>query len=162
MTEEFSLIEDIAKKYRGKKGALIPVLQEVQSGLGYLSEETLRTIAELLNLKISEVFGVATFYAQFHFKPRGKKIIRVCRGTACHVRGGATILEEIKKELQIAEGETTEDGIFTLETVACIGACGLAPVITINEKVHGRLIPEKIKAILNSHREEVLTGNGVK
>jgi len=161
MTDEFSLIQDIVRKYRGKKGALIPVLQEVQSGLGYLSEETLKTIAIQLNLKASEVFGVATFYAQFHFKPRGKKIIRVCRGTACHVRGGASILEEIKNELQVDEGETTEDGVFTLETVACIGACGLAPVITINEKVHGRLVPAKIKSILESHRNEVLTGSGV-
>lgn len=138
----------VFKKYAGQKGALIPVLQGAQDIYGYLPAEVLKQIADALNLPFSKVYGVVTFYAQFHLKPRGRNIIRVCLGTACHVRGGAKIFETIQNELQISDGETTPDLRYTLESVACIGACGLAPVIMVNDDTHGRLTPDKLKEIL--------------
>lgn len=139
---------EVLAKYKGGKGALIPVLQEAQDIYGYLPADVLRQISLELKIPLSQVFGVVTFYAQFHLKPRGRNIIRVCLGTACHVRGGAKILETIQKEIGVADGETTEDLRFTLESIACIGACGLAPVIMVNDDTHGRLTPDKIGAIL--------------
>ncbi len=139
---------EVLNKYKTQKGALIPVLQEAQDIYGYLPAEVLREISTELRIPLSKVYGVVTFYAQFHLKPRGRNIIRVCLGTACHVRGGAKILETIQKELGITDGETTEDLRFTLESIACIGACGLAPVIMINEDTHGRLTPDKLGSIL--------------
>lgn len=141
-------LEEVFAKYRHQKGALIPVLQEAQDIFGYLPKEVLQLIAKELRLPLSKVYGVVTFYAQFHLKPRGRNIIRVCLGTACHVRGGAKIFETVQKELNIKDGETTEDLRFTLESVACIGACGLAPVIMVNDDTHGRLTPDKISEIL--------------
>lgn len=140
-------------KFKGQKGALIPILQETQDIYGYLPEESIKSIARELKIPPSKVYGVATFYAQFHLKPRGKYIIRVCLGTACHVRGGANILEAIKSNLGIQDGQTTQDLMFTLESVACLGACGLAPVIMVNEETYGRLTPDKITSILKIYQE---------
>ena len=145
---QFIKLDEILKKYQGIKGSLIPVLQETQNAYGYLPKEVLQNMAEKMDIPISQIFGVVTFYSQFHLKPRGKNIIRVCQGTACHVRGGKAILEEIEDKLKIQAGCTTPDLLFTLETVACIGACGLAPVMMINDNTYGRLTPESIPEIL--------------
>ena len=157
MTEEklaefLKPLEEILSRYEEKERYLIPVLQEAQKEYGYLPEEVMKEIALGLNLSLSQVYGVVTFYSQFHQQPRGDNIIRVCMGTACHVRGGDGILKAIQDELGIDAGETTDDLEFTLESVACIGACGLAPVIMINEDTHGRLTPEKIPEILSQYQ----------
>ena len=145
-------VNEIIGRYEKKERYLIPVLQEAQEKYGYLPEEVLTEIALRLNLSLSQVYGVVTFYSQFHQEPRGNNIIRVCMGTACHVRGGGQILNAIKEDLEIDSGETTDDLEFTLETVACIGACGLAPVIMVNDDTHGRLIPEEIPSILAKYK----------
>ncbi|OCL27653.1 NADH dehydrogenase [Orenia metallireducens] len=145
-------LKTILEGYEGKQKDLIPVLQKAQDEYGYLPEEVIKEIANRLNLSLSQVYGVVTFYSQFHLEPRGENIIRVCMGTACHVRGGGQVLNKIKEELGVDDGETTEDLKFTLESVACIGACGLAPVIMINDDTHGRLTPDKIPAILEKYK----------
>lgn len=144
-------LDEILEKYAGKKGALIPVLQQAQNVHGYLSREVLEYIAKHLEIPISQIYGVVTFYSQFHLNPRGKNIIRVCQGTACHVRGAKMILEKLEDVLEIKAGQTTKDLKFTLETVACIGACGLAPVIMINDDTHGRLTPDSVEKILKNY-----------
>lgn len=149
---QFDNLDEILKKYQGVKGSLIPVLQDAQKAYGYLPKEVLENMAEKMDIPISEIYGVVTFYSQFHLKPRGKNIIRVCQGTACHVRGAKAILQEIEDKLKIQAGGTTTDLLFTLETVACIGACGLAPVLMINDNTYGRLTPESIPEILAKYR----------
>ncbi|QGG49087.1 NADH-quinone oxidoreductase subunit NuoE [Heliorestis convoluta] len=144
-------LQEILQKYKGKKGALIALLQETQTLYGYLPEEVLPLIAKSQDIALVQVYGVTTFYSQFHVSPRGRHIIRICMGTACHVRGGDKIFAALQEELVIGDGETTEDGRFTLESVACIGACGLAPVITINEDTYGRLKPDQVTAILQQY-----------
>ncbi len=145
-------LEKVFAHYRGTKGALIPLLQEAQEIYGYLPGEVMRRIAAELKIPYSKVFGVATFYAQFHLKPRGRNVIRVCQGTACHVRGGAAIYKQVRESLALPAGEdTTADLRFTLETVACIGACGLAPVLSVNDDTYGRLVPEQINDILKNY-----------
>ena len=144
-------LNEIFKDFDSEEKNLIPILQEAQEEYGYLPEEVLKKIASYLDLSLSQIYGVVTFYTQFHQKPRGKNIVRVCMGTACHVRGGEAVLDQIKEELGVDSGETTEDLKFTLETVACIGACGLAPVIMINDDTHGRLTPEKVPEILEKY-----------
>ena len=144
-------VDAILAKYAGKQGSLIPILQEVQSMYNYLPKDVLEYVAEQTKIPVSEIYGVVTFYSLFHLNPRGRNVIRVCQGTACHVRGGKTILQKLEKELGIKAGETTPDLRFTLETVACIGACGLAPVMQINDDTHGRLTPEKVPAILKRY-----------
>lgn len=142
-------LEALMQKYKGQKEMLITVLQQAQTIYGYLPADVLLRIAESLDVPLAKIYGVVTFYSQFHLKPRGRNVIRVCQGTACHVRGVSRIVDKIKDELAIAEGETTEDLRFTLESVACIGACGLAPVIMINDDTHGRLTPDRVKLILS-------------
>lgn len=149
---EFEKLDAILEKYRESKGTLIPILQEVQNVYGYLSKDVLIYIAKKTQIPISQIYGVATFYSQFHLNPRGKHIIRVCQGTACHVRGGAKILAALEELLEVSAGETTRDLNFTLETVACIGACGLAPVMMVDEEPYGRLTPEALPAILDQYR----------
>lgn len=149
---KYDKLEEILMRYQGQKGALIPVLQGAQAVFGYLPGDVLERISKAMKLPISQVYGVVTFYAQFHLKPRGRNVIRVCLGTACHVRGGAKILQTIQKELQIKDGETTPDLRYTLESVACIGACGLAPVIMVNDETHGRLTPDKLAGILAQYK----------
>jgi len=139
-----SVIEESAKK----PGSLIPVLQKVQEALGYLSPETLRDIAQGLDIPLSDIYGVVTFYAQFRLKPSGINIIKVCHGTACHVGGSESLSVAVEDELRIGHGETTPDGKFTLERVACLGCCSLAPCIMINGETYGRLTPEKARQIV--------------
>lgn len=146
--QSFDQMDAILSKYHGVKGALIPVLQEAQSAYGYLPKEVLRYISKKMDIPVSQIYGVVTFYSQFHLNPRGKNIIRVCQGTACHVRGAKAILTALEDTLKVTAGNTTPDLKFTLETVACIGACGLAPVLMINDDTHGRLTPEAIPQLL--------------
>jgi NADH-quinone oxidoreductase subunit E len=140
-------LNEILSSYQGKKEELIPILQQVQQAFGYLPEPIMKKVAKFLQLPESTVFGVGTFYAQFKLVPSGRNIIRVCRGTACHVRGGANILREVEKRLGIKPGESTPDLKYSLETVACFGACALAPVMVLNNKVHGRMTKAKVKEI---------------
>jgi NADH-quinone oxidoreductase E subunit len=141
-------LDEILAKYQGMKGALIPVLQEAQDAYGYLSKEVIVRIGEKMNIPTSQIYGVVTFYAQFHLNPRGRNIVRVCQGTACHVRGAKAILKALEDNLKVTAGKTTPDLKFTLETVACIGACGLSPVMMVNDDTHGRLTPEIVPEIL--------------
>jgi len=141
-------IDKIIDHYQGNKGALIPVLQEVQAALGWLSQDTLRAIAGGLEVPISQVYGVVTFYTQFRLKPIGKHLIRVCHGTACHVGGAEKISEALLSALNTTEGGTTQDGKFTVESVACLGCCSLAPVLMVDSETFGRLTPDSaIKAV---------------
>jgi len=149
--KQFAQLDEILAKYQGVKGALIPVLQEAQNAYGYLPKDVIKRIAEKMNIPASQIYGVATFYAQFHLNPRGRNIIRVCQGTACHVRGAKAVLKAIEDQLQIAAGQTTPDLRFTIETVACIGACGLAPVMMINDDTHGRLTPASVPDIIKKY-----------
>lgn len=149
--EETKRLQKIILEYQGQKWGLIPLLQKVQEELGYVPREAVGPIADALNLFPSQVQGVITFYAQFFTEPRGRNIVRVCRGTACHVRGGRTILKVVKQNLGIEEGKTTEDFKFTLETVACLGTCFLAPVMMVNRNYFGRLVPPKVKSIIRQY-----------
>ncbi|MEI6695876.1 MAG: NADH-quinone oxidoreductase subunit NuoE [Bacteroidota bacterium] len=140
-------LNKIFLNFKGNEEELIPLLQKVQEEAGYLSENDMNKIAKFLRIPKSKVFGVATFYAQFRFKPKGKNHIMLCRGTACHVKGAPRILEEIENNIGIKEGETSEDMEHSIESVACIGACSLAPCITVNDKVHADLTPQKIETL---------------
>jgi len=139
---------EVFEKYEGKREELIPILQNVQGKLGYLPAEARTAISKFLNLPESVVFGVVTFYAQFYLTRQGKHKIKVCCGTACHVRGGNRILETLKRRLEIGIGETTADYQFTLERVACFGSCALAPVVVIDDRVYGRMSSAKVEALL--------------
>ena len=150
---DLKLLSKILKKYAAKKGTLIPILQETQKIYGYLPREALILIAEESNTDISQVYGVATFYAQFRFTPVGKHLIRVCHGTACHVSGAERITEVCEEELQIKDGETSDDLQFTLESVACLGCCSLAPVLTVDENTHGRLTDREVRKILAKYKK---------
>ena len=141
-------LDQILSHYSGDSSELIPLLQEAQEKFGYLPREAIQRIARFLRLSESTVFGVATFYAQFKLTPTGRRIVRVCRGTACHVRGGARILREVEKRLGIKPGETSEDLANTLETIACFGSCALAPVMVVNEGVYGRMTTAKVTQVL--------------
>ena len=147
-------IEKIIDGYRGQRWALIPLVQEIQEQVGHVPPEVIPRIAGALGLFPSQVQGVVTFYAQLYTEPRGKNVVRVCRGTACHVRGGKSILKLIKQHLEIDEGETTEDMEYTLETVACIGVCALAPNIMINKETHGDMNPKKVARLFAAKEKE--------
>ncbi len=149
---EMERVQEMIRGFQNQKWGLIPLLQRVQEEFGYIPRQTLEPIAEGLRLSPSQVQGVVTFYSQFSLVPRGKYVLRVCRGTACHVRGGRAILRMVKRELGIGEGQTTEDFKFTLETVACLGACFLAPTMMVNRNYFGRLSPPKISSILGQHQ----------
>ena len=146
--EQEAQLFEIIEKRKNEQGAIMPDLQEAQNVYGYLPIEVQQMVADGLGVPLSEVFGVATFYSQFSLTPKGKYNISVCLGTACYVKGCGKILEELSKELGIEAEECTEDGKFSLTACRCIGACGLAPVITINDDVYGRLLPEDVKGIL--------------
>lgn len=135
------------------KESLIPILQEIQSQTGYLSEEAIVKVGKHLKVPTSRIYGVATFYNQFRFEPTGRYHIQVCRGTACHVLGSATVLECLEKELKISAGQTTRDGLFSIEVVACIGACGLAPVICINGTFHAKVTVDSLKKIIHEYKQ---------
>ncbi|MBA7487053.1 NADP-reducing hydrogenase subunit HndA [subsurface metagenome] len=136
--------------YSGERSNLIPILQEVQEKFGYLPREAMRKIAKFLSLSESTVYGVSTFYAQFKFVPTGKRIVKVCRGTACHVRGADRILREVEKQLGIKPGETTSDMEYTLETVACIGACALAPTMVVGKETQRKMTPQKVAELFSN------------
>ena len=147
-------LSEIKTEFEGRSDELIPMLQRVQRTLGYLPERALVEIAHLTRLPTATVFGVATFYEQFRFHPAGKHIIRVCRGTACHVRGSDRILEDIETRFQLAPGGTSDDRMFTLETVACFGSCALAPVVLVDDSVKGRMNPAKTREALEGIQEK--------
>jgi len=144
-------LSPILAPYRRQKGSLIPVLQKVQEELGYLPEEAVSEIAYFLGMSKNEVYGVASFYAQFRFKRPGDHTIKICQGTACHVLGGPKVLDAVERELGIKAGETTEDYKFGIETVACFGSCALAPVMVVDKTVYGRMTPAKARKILEEY-----------
>ncbi len=150
--EQAVQLQRIVDAAAGAPGPLIQVLHAVQGVVGYLPSDVLDFVAQQLRIPRSEVQGVATFYNFFRLDPVGKHTVTVCLGTACYVKGGGKILERLKRELGIEEGRTTEDGLFTLDTARCFGACGLAPVMTVDEEVYGRLSPTKALAILETYR----------
>ena len=145
-------LSPILAPYRGHRGATIPVLQKVQEELGYLSEEAISEIANFLGQSNNEIYGVATFYAQFRFERQGEHTIKCCQGTACYVQGGQRILEAVEQKLDIPHGKTTtKDYKFSLERVACFGSCALAPVMVVDKTVYGRMTPDKARQILNEY-----------
>ena len=151
--QEAKLLEVIAK-YKGQKGALMPIMQEAQEIYGYLPYQVQKIISDETGIPIEKIYGVATFYAQFSMSPKGKYVVAMCLGTACYVKGAGAVLEEIEKVLGIEDGGCTPDGKFSIEACRCIGACGLAPVLTVNENVHGRLVPSDVDAILNKYMND--------
>ncbi len=153
MNKEMLNIGNILNKYSGlQKENLIPILQEIQEAEGFLSKQAVIEVGRYLTIPTSKIFGVATFYNQFRFEPIGKYHIQVCRGTACHVLGSATVLEELEKALKIKADQTSNDGLFSIEVVACIGACGLAPVISINGEFFAKVTSSKINEILKQYK----------
>lgn len=151
---DLSLIQDMVEEYKDIKGSLITILQKTQEVYDYLPEEAIKYISVKTSIPCSEIMGVATFYTQFRFQPVGKYMIMLCQGTACHVNGSKKILKTINEYLGIADGETTEDGLFSLKCVACLGCCSLSPVMMINDKTYGSLTPEKTREILRQLKEE--------
>lgn len=159
---KFDLLQEIIARHQGQVSHLIPILQEVQSEYRYLPEEVLTYIATAMKISPATVYGVATFYSQFSLLPKGKYVIKVCDGTACHVRGSKPVHFAVEKKLGLKPGqETTDDMQFTVETVSCLGACGLAPVVTVNEvAVHGQMTPESVDQIINEIIAKESEGNG--
>lgn len=152
--KRFKELEEFIDSLHSKEGALIEVLHKAQGIFGYLSKEVQIFISEKLSIPISKIYGVITFYSYFTTEPRGKYVINVCMGTACFVRGSGAILKEFEDVLNIKSGETTPDGKFTLEVLRCVGACGLAPVVTINDKVYGHFKKEQVEEILSKYSDE--------
>jgi len=144
---------EVLDKYQDMHGALMPVLQEIQDHYGYIPEPAVHLTAERLNVYSSQIYGVLTFYAQFHLEPRGKYIVRVCKGTACHVKGAERIGETLHDRLGIGHAETTDDLKFTAEFVACIGACGMAPVIMVNEGTYGSMTVQKMDEVIEKYKK---------
>jgi NADH-quinone oxidoreductase subunit E len=153
-------LEKILEMHSGQKGALIPILQEIQAAYGYLPEEALKMVSREIKIPLSRIFGVITFYAQFYLSPRGKHLIKACQGTACHVRGASQVLDNLSRELKVNPGGTTEDLNFSLETVACVGTCFLAPVIMINEDYYGKLTPKKAMDAVKKYFEKAAKEEG--
>ncbi|MHB1004327.1 MAG: NADH-quinone oxidoreductase subunit NuoE family protein [Chloroflexota bacterium] len=160
-TVDLSRLGGILDKYRGQRGALIPILQQAQEAYGYLPREVLVAIAEGLGAPLSQVYGVVTFYSQFYLTRRGKHVIRTCDGTACHVRGAARLIETVEKELGIKAGHTSPDYQFTYEVVYCLGSCGLSPVAVVDSKVVGRLTQERMLATVRGLRKADLAAQAV-
>lgn len=157
-----SVVQRIVRSTAGRRSDLIPILQRIQAEYRYLPEEALQCVAGELKIPPATVYGVATFYAQFALNPKGKWVIQVCNGTACHVRGAKRLLDTVEKRLGLTEnGSTTEDGLFTLEIVSCLGACGLAPVIVVGDKVHGQLTEEAFELLLDHLADEEKQDNEV-
>ena len=152
MQAQTDAVECSIRKYGAKKEALIPILQDIQSDLNWLPEETLKVVAERLEVSLMEVYGVATFYRTFSLKPRGKHIVTVCVGTACHVRGGQRMVDQISRELDISPGETTQDMNFTLETVNCLGCCAIGPIVVVDGEYYGEMTTRKVKSVLDKYR----------
>ena len=152
---DFQKIDEIIDRYIGRGGALIAILQDIQSEYHYLPETALRVVAKNLELPLIQVYGVATFFKAFSLKPRGEHLIKVCVGTACHVRGAQPALDEVKRQLGIEAGETTEDMMFTLETVNCLGACALGPIMVVDEEYHGEMSPKRVKKVLSDYKKAI-------
>ena len=150
--EKFEQLNQVIEELKDQPGALMPILQHAQNIFGCVSMDVQKVIADALGVTLSEVYGVATFYSQFKLKPSGKYIVSVCLGTACYVKGSQKVLEKLSEELKIPVGDTTDDGLFKLSATRCLGACGLAPVMTINDEVYGRLTPDQIPAIIAKYR----------
>lgn len=148
---DLSLLDPVIEEKKNIKGSLIPLLQAAQDIYGYLPEEVLRYLSEKIKIPLSWVYGVVTFYVQFYLKPQGKNIVRICRGTACHVRGGKSVLRRTEQSLGIKEGETTKDFKFSLETVACLGACAMGPVMMVNNTYFGKMTPKKVESVLKQY-----------
>jgi NADH:ubiquinone oxidoreductase subunit E len=149
--EKMEKLEHIINENKNVQGALMPVLHETQELFGYIPEEAQNRISEVLNIPLAEIYGVITFYSRFTLKPRGKHTISVCMGTACYVKNSQGVLDRLKQELKVESGDTTDDGKFTLEATRCLGCCGLAPVIMIDEDVYGKLVPNDIPEILKKY-----------
>ena len=153
-----SEMKKILAKHPAKRSSLIPFLQDIQDSFGYLSKEAIDELARLTDISVNEIYGVATFYTQFRFSPPGEHSVRVCQGTACHVRGGQQILNEVEQQLKIKAGQTTADGKFDLERVACLGCCALAPVIVVDDKVHAEVSVKKISSVFSQYTEKETKG----
>ncbi len=153
-TKENNELKEILEKYEKDKSNLIQILNQVQEKYGYISQEAQREISEYLDISMAEVYGVITFYSRFTLKPKGKYNIAVCLGTACFVKGSEKVLDKVKDILKIDVGQTTEDGLFSIEATRCVGACGLAPVFTVNDEVYGKATPEMVESVIKKIREE--------
>ncbi len=153
MNDDYGKVAAIVSKYSGNRDSLVSILLDVQSEYRYLPEDALRMVAKQLAIQPILVYGVATFFKAFSLKPRGEHIVSVCLGTACHVRGAPAVLDEVKRRLGIEPGETTDDMRFTLETVNCLGACALGPIVTVDGKYHGQMGPGKVKKILKKEEK---------
>ncbi len=154
MEVQESKVKSFVTKYRSQKKALISVLQDIQEEYNYLPQEALRTISDTLGIPLIDIIGVATFYRAFSLEPRGKHLITVCMGTACHVRGGPKILEEFERKLNVTAGETTEDRQFSLETVACLGCCAIGPVVVVDGDYHAQTSIRKVGSILKKYMKK--------
>jgi len=151
--EDKKRIGELIQKYQNESGPLISILQETQDVFGYLPQDVLSYLSQKLKISESKIWGIVTFYGQFYLAPRGKNIIKVCLGTACHVRGAPRILEEIERKLDIKSSETTRDHNFTLETVNCLGACALGPLMVVNKKYFGKMTLSKVKEVLDMYKK---------
>ncbi len=155
MSDRFAPAAKILKEFGKDSAKLIPILQKVQDAYGFLPEDIMRYVANELEISPARVFGVATFFAHFAITPKGKHIVRVCNGTACHVKGSATVINMVREVLKLKPGQdTTDDGLFTLECVSCLGACGLAPVMVMDETVHGQITADKAAQIIDDVRKQ--------
>jgi NADH:ubiquinone oxidoreductase subunit E len=152
--EKFAELQHTIDEFKGKEGPLMPIMHKAQEVFGYLPVEVQEYIADAMDIPMSDIYGVATFYSQFTLKPRGKYAVGVCLGTACYVKGSQKILDELIKELDIKPGITSDDQHFSLEATRCLGACGLAPVMMINDEVYGRLQPSDVKGIIDKYRSK--------
>jgi len=152
MKINLSAARKLIKKYQGKKGVLIPLLQDVQASYGYVPKEVIALIAKELGIFPVDIYGILTFYAQFYLTPQGKHIIKVCQGTACHVMGGKELLDYMADKLGAVEGKPTKDGLFSLERVACLGCCGMAPAVVVDQDFYGRCTIQTIESVLSKYR----------
>jgi NADH:ubiquinone oxidoreductase subunit E len=157
--ERMEKLKDIIRENRDIQGGLIPVLHGVQELYGYLPEEVLRVVSEDLNIPMTEIYGVASFYHFFSLEPKGEHVIRVCLGTACYVKGSQNLINRLSQELNVEVGKTTSDGKFTLEATRCLGACGLAPVMTVDDKVYGKVTLDDVRRILDEYSERLVILN---
>ncbi|MGN0753235.1 MAG: NADH-quinone oxidoreductase subunit NuoE [Aristaeellaceae bacterium] len=150
--DKYAALKQVIDELRNEPGCLMPIMQQAQDIFGYLPEDVQNIIAKELDIPVSDVYGVATFYAQFNLEPKGKYTISVCLGTACYVKGAQLVLDELEKELGVPAGSTTSDGMFTLNATRCLGACGLAPVIMVNDDVYGRMTPDQVAGVIAKYR----------
>ena len=150
---DFALIDNIVYKHNVEPGAVVPILQEIQNTCGYVPPVAIQRVAEHMSIPASEIYGIVTFYAQFRLEPLGKNLIKVCHGTACHLGGAEMVAETLAQATGAREGETSSDGLFTVEKVACLGCCSLAPCIMINEEIQGRLTPESVSKVVTEFKK---------